>query len=111
MRRQVYQTPKSYLSFLQLYKAMYKEKINELKVSNSKHRIGEGVGVAGIYCLSGTWILNYASNWPGWEKETRLSLGLQKLPIGCQRSRQPIALFSSEIHLNARDIARDANAI
>lgn len=32
MRRQVYQTPKSYLSFLQLYKAMYKEKINELKV-------------------------------------------------------------------------------
>lgn len=31
MRRQVYQTPKSYLSFLQLYKAMYKEKINELK--------------------------------------------------------------------------------
>ncbi len=34
MRRQVYQTPKSYLSFLQLYKAMYKEKINELKVSD-----------------------------------------------------------------------------
>lgn len=33
MRRQVYQTPKSYLSFLQLYKAMYNEKINELKVA------------------------------------------------------------------------------
>lgn len=36
MRRQVYQTPKSYLSFLQLYKAMYKEKINELKVKARK---------------------------------------------------------------------------
>lgn len=35
MRRQVYQTPKSYLSFLQLYKAMYMEKINELKVSHA----------------------------------------------------------------------------
>lgn len=32
MRRQVYQTPKSYLSFLQLYKTMYNDKINELKV-------------------------------------------------------------------------------
>lgn len=36
MRRQVYQTPKSYLSFLQLYKAMYKEKINELKVLHER---------------------------------------------------------------------------
>ncbi|CAN0207864.1 unnamed protein product, partial [Laminaria digitata] len=42
MRRQVYQTPKSYLSFLQLYKAMYKEKINELKVKKKKHRIVGG---------------------------------------------------------------------
>ena len=38
MRRQVYQTPKSYLSFLQLYKAMYKEKINELKVFIARQR-------------------------------------------------------------------------
>lgn len=38
MRRQVYQTPKSYLSFLQLYKAMYKEKLNELKVMRDRER-------------------------------------------------------------------------
>lgn len=40
MRRQVYQTPKSYLSFLQLYKAMYKEKINELKARKIWTRLG-----------------------------------------------------------------------
>lgn len=39
MRRQVYQTPKSYLSFLQLYKAMYKEKINELKVKHGRNAL------------------------------------------------------------------------
>ncbi|CAM9612971.1 unnamed protein product, partial [Ectocarpus sp. 12 AP-2014] len=40
MRRQVYQTPKSYLSFLQLYKAMYKEKINELKEKEMRLNLG-----------------------------------------------------------------------
>jgi dynein heavy chain, axonemal len=40
MRRQVYQTPKSYLSFIQLYKRMYSSKLNELKVKEGRLMLG-----------------------------------------------------------------------
>ena len=40
MRRQVYQTPKSYLSFIAAYKAMYNEKLNALKEKESKVTLG-----------------------------------------------------------------------
>lgn len=33
MRRQVYQTPKSYLSFIQNFKGMYMQKLKELQAS------------------------------------------------------------------------------
>eukprot|EP00956_Cyclotella_meneghiniana_P009264 scaffold12733_cov74-Cyclotella_meneghiniana.AAC.6 len=40
MRRQVYQTPKSYLSFIAAYKAMYREKLEALKEKESRVKLG-----------------------------------------------------------------------
>lgn len=40
MRRQVYFTPKSYLSYLQAYKKLYLTKYNELDMQESNFRIG-----------------------------------------------------------------------
>ena len=40
MRRQVYFTPKSYLSYLQAYKKLYILKYKELDVQESNFRIG-----------------------------------------------------------------------
>ena len=40
MRRQVYQTPKSYLSFIVAYKTMYQEKLAALKVKESRVKLG-----------------------------------------------------------------------
>ena len=40
MRRQVYQTPKSYLSFIAAYKAMYREKLEALKEKEGRVKLG-----------------------------------------------------------------------
>lgn len=40
LRRQVYQTPKSYLSFIAAYKAMYREKLEALKEKESRVKLG-----------------------------------------------------------------------
>ena len=40
MRRQVYQTPKSYLSFIAAYKAMYRDKLAALKEKESRVNLG-----------------------------------------------------------------------
>ena len=40
MRRQVYQTPKSYLSFIAAYKSMYREKLAALKEKESRVKLG-----------------------------------------------------------------------
>lgn len=40
MRRQVYQTPKSYLSFIAAYKAMYTNKLEALKEKESRVKLG-----------------------------------------------------------------------
>jgi dynein heavy chain len=40
MRRQVYQTPKSYLSFIATYKSMYSEKLGALKEKESRVKLG-----------------------------------------------------------------------
>ena len=40
MRRQVYQTPKSYLSFIAAYKTMYREKLAALKEKESRVKLG-----------------------------------------------------------------------
>ncbi|EJK46835.1 hypothetical protein THAOC_34479 [Thalassiosira oceanica] len=40
MRRQVYQTPKSYLSFIAAYKAMYREKLDALKEKEGRVKLG-----------------------------------------------------------------------
>ncbi|KAL3815567.1 hypothetical protein ACHAXA_000299 [Cyclostephanos tholiformis] len=40
MRRQVYQTPKSYLSFVAAFKSMYKEKLAALKEKESRVKLG-----------------------------------------------------------------------
>ncbi|KAL7543927.1 hypothetical protein ACHAXR_013293, partial [Thalassiosira sp. AJA248-18] len=40
MRRQVYQTPKSYLSFIAAYKSMYREKLEALKEKESRVNLG-----------------------------------------------------------------------
>jgi dynein heavy chain len=40
MRRQVYQTPKSYLSFIAAYKAMYKNKLGALKEKEGRVKLG-----------------------------------------------------------------------
>ena len=40
MRRQVYQTPKSYLSFIAAYKSMYNEKLKALKEKESRVTLG-----------------------------------------------------------------------
>eukprot|EP00985_Skeletonema_marinoi_P019833 scaffold11509_cov105-Skeletonema_marinoi.AAC.1 len=40
MRRQVYQTPKSYLSFISAYKAMYHKKLETLKEKESRVNLG-----------------------------------------------------------------------
>jgi len=40
MRRHVYQTPKSYLSFLNVYREMYTEKLEELQLASSRVTVG-----------------------------------------------------------------------
>jgi len=40
MRRQVYVTPKSFLSYLNAYKALYIEKFKELDVEGNSYKIG-----------------------------------------------------------------------
>ena len=40
MRRQVYQTPKSYLSFIQSFKALYSQKLNELVDKEKRVKLG-----------------------------------------------------------------------
>jgi dynein heavy chain len=40
MKRQVYQTPKSYLSFISAYKSMYASKLNALKDKESRVKLG-----------------------------------------------------------------------
>ena len=40
MRRQVYQTPKSYLSCIAAYKSMYEDKSNALKQKESRVNLG-----------------------------------------------------------------------
>ena len=40
MRRQVYQTTKSYLSFIAAYKSMYEDKSNALKQKESRVNLG-----------------------------------------------------------------------
>lgn len=40
MRRQVYQTPKSYLSFIAAYKEMYTKKLSELKEKEARVKLG-----------------------------------------------------------------------
>ena len=40
MRRQIYQTPKSYLSFIAAYKAMYTHKLGALKEKESRVKLG-----------------------------------------------------------------------
>lgn len=40
MRRSVFVTPKSYLTFIEAFKKLYKEKFDELDISEKNFKIG-----------------------------------------------------------------------
>ncbi|KAJ1453028.1 P-loop containing dynein motor region D4-domain-containing protein [Pelagophyceae sp. CCMP2097] len=113
LRRAVYQTPKSYLSFIQSYKAMYTQKLAELEDKESRVKLGlEKLmqGARDVDDMKGVLALEDKKLAIATEETNKMLEGLQISSAEAQREGEKVAIDKAACSADADRIGAEKSS-